>query len=64
MRVLIDECVDPRVSLLLGSHKVSTVHEQRWDTLDDGSLLAIAQSEFDVLVTIDGSLEPTESIQI
>jgi predicted nuclease of predicted toxin-antitoxin system len=57
MRVLIDECVDPRISLLLRDHKVATVHEQRWDTLEDGVLLATAQKDFDVLVTIDGSLE-------
>jgi hypothetical protein len=57
MRVLIDECVDTRISLLLRDHKVATVHEQRWDTLEDGALLAIAQNDFDVVVTIDGSLE-------
>ena len=57
MRVLIDECVDPRVKLLLGDQKVSTVHEQAWDTLEDGPLLAIAQNEFDVLVTIDAGIE-------
>ncbi|HXA65748.1 MAG TPA: DUF5615 family PIN-like protein [Bryobacteraceae bacterium] len=57
MRVLIDECVDPRVTLLLGDHRVATVHEQRWDALEDGPLLAVAQEEFDVLVTIDGNLE-------
>jgi predicted nuclease of predicted toxin-antitoxin system len=62
MRVLLDECVDPRVSLLLGDHKVATVHEQRWDTLEDGTLLAIAQREFDVLVTIDGNLEFQQSL--
>jgi len=57
MRILIDECVDPRVKLLFGDHKVATVHEQGWDTLEDGPLLTVAQKEFDILVTIDGSLE-------
>jgi predicted nuclease of predicted toxin-antitoxin system len=57
MRVLIDECVDPRVKLLLGDHKVATVHERGWDTLEDGPLLTVAQRDFDVLVTIDGGLE-------
>ena len=49
MRVLIDECVDPRVKLLFGGHKAATVHEQAWDTLEDGPLLTLAQREFDVL---------------
>ena len=57
MRILIDECVDPRVKLLFGDHKVATVHEQGWDTLEDGPLLTVAQKGFDVLLTIDGSLE-------
>jgi hypothetical protein len=39
MRILIDECVDPRVKLLLDVHKTATVHEQGWDTLEDGPLL-------------------------
>jgi predicted nuclease of predicted toxin-antitoxin system len=57
MRVLIDECVDPRVKLLLSEHQVATVHEQGWDELEDGSLLAAARMEFDVLLTIDKSIE-------
>ena len=43
MRVLIDECVDPRVKQLLVDHKAATVHEQGWDTLEDGPLLSLAQ---------------------
>jgi uncharacterized protein (DUF433 family) len=39
MRLLIDECVDPRVKLLFGDHKAVTVHEQGWDTLEHGPLL-------------------------
>jgi predicted nuclease of predicted toxin-antitoxin system len=57
MRILIDECVDPRVKLLFGEHIASTVHEQGWDTLDDGTLLMLACKEFDVLVTIDAGIE-------
>jgi predicted nuclease of predicted toxin-antitoxin system len=57
MRVLIDECVDPRVRSLLAEHEASTVHDKGWGALEDGPLLALAQNEFDVLVTIDGNLE-------
>jgi hypothetical protein len=53
MRVLIDECVDPRVKLLFGDHRVATVQEQGWDTFEDGPLLTVAQKDFDVLLTID-----------
>ena len=57
MRVLTDECVDPRVKLLLSEHKASTVYEKGWDALEDAPLLAIAQKEFDVLAAIGRSLE-------
>ena len=43
MRILIDECVDPRVKPLFGDHSVATVHEQGWDSLEDGPLLTVAQ---------------------
>src|SRR5258708_20949776 len=62
MRILIDECVDPRVKPLFGDHSVATVHEQGWDSLEDGPLLTVAQKEFDVLVTIDGSLQHQQSL--
>ena len=33
MRILIDECVDPRVKLLFSPHQVATVHERGWELL-------------------------------
>jgi predicted nuclease of predicted toxin-antitoxin system len=33
MRILIDECVDPRVKLLFGEHQSATVHDKGWDTI-------------------------------
>ncbi len=62
MRILIDECVDPRVKPLFGDHSVATVHEQGWDSLEDGPLLTVAQKEFDVPVTIDGSLQHQQNL--
>lgn len=57
MRVLIDECVDPRIKSLLVDHQPATVHEKAWGAYEDGPLLAVAQNEFDVLLTIDRKLE-------
>ena len=57
MRVLIDQCVDPRVKLLLGERQVATVHERGWDELEDDPLLAAARKEFDILLTIDKNIE-------
>ena len=57
MRILIDECVDPRVKQLFADHEPATVHDKGWDALEDGPLLTSAQQQFDVLLTIDRSLE-------
>ena len=62
MRILIDECVDPRVKLLFGEHQSATVHDKGWDTIEDGPLLALAEKEFDVLLTIDGKIEFQQNI--
>ncbi|MBI4903845.1 MAG: DUF5615 family PIN-like protein [Acidobacteria bacterium] len=63
MRILIDECVDPRVKLLFANHTCATVHDMGWGTLDDGPLLTLAQQEFDVLVTIDSKLEFQQNLR-
>ena len=39
MRILIDECVDPRVATLFPGHEARTVHDMGWDRLEDGALL-------------------------
>lgn len=62
MRILLDECVDPRVKLLFGDLVAATVHEQGWDALEDGPLLTAAQGDFDVLVTIDNGIEHQQNL--
>jgi predicted nuclease of predicted toxin-antitoxin system len=42
MRILIDECVDPRVAALFDEHDAKTVREMGWDQLLDGPLLQLA----------------------
>ena len=62
MRILIDECVDPRVKLLFGEDEAATVHERAWDALEDGPLLKLAQDHYDVFLTIDGNLEHQQNL--
>lgn len=56
MRVLLDECVDRRLARQLSSHAVKTVPEMGWATIRNGDLLALAEKEFDVFVTVDRNL--------
>jgi predicted nuclease of predicted toxin-antitoxin system len=62
MRILIDECVDPRVKKLFAGHEAKTVHEMGWDQLKDGPLLKLAEQSFDVFITIDRNLEYQQNL--
>ena len=62
MRILIDECVDPRVKALFPGHEAKTVHDMGWDQLADGPLLELAEQAFDVLITIDRNLEDQQNL--
>ena len=56
MKVLIDECVDWRLSREIIGHEVKTAHAMGWSTIRNGELLGLAAKEFDVFVTVDRNL--------
>lgn len=56
MRVLIDECVDRRLAAKLLGHEVSTVPQAGWAAINNGQLLALAEKQFDVFLTVDRNL--------
>lgn len=53
MKILLDECVDRRLSRDLLGHDVTTVPRRGWGGVKNGELLALAQTEFEVFVTVD-----------
>jgi hypothetical protein len=55
-RILLDECIDRRLAREISGHVVKTAPEMGWAGLDNGELLAKAQKEFDVFVTVDRNL--------
>ena len=57
MRILLDECVNPRLYLAFPNHEVLTVQQAAWRALPDAKLIAQAQGRCDVLVTIDRGFE-------
>ena len=56
MKVLLDECIDWRLSRDIVGHEVKTARQMGWSTVRNGELLAIAAAEFDVFVTVDRNL--------
>ncbi|MBI2959695.1 MAG: DUF5615 family PIN-like protein [Betaproteobacteria bacterium] len=57
MRVLLDECVPRALRNDLPGHDVKTVGEARWAGVKNGALLRLAETAFEVLLTVDRNLE-------
>ena len=53
MRVLLDECVDHRLARDLANHEMSTVARMGWPGKENGELLGLAATPFDVFLTTD-----------
>jgi hypothetical protein len=56
VKVLVDECVDWRLSREIVGHEVRTARQKGWSTIRNGELLALAEKEFEVFVTVDRNL--------
>jgi hypothetical protein len=56
MKVLLDHCLDWRLSRFLPGHAVKVAGKIGWGGLKDRALLAKAATQFDVLVTSDKNL--------
>ncbi len=56
MRVLLDECVDARFAPHVVGFDTHTVLDKGWSGISNGKLLALAQAEFEILVTVDRNL--------
>jgi predicted nuclease of predicted toxin-antitoxin system len=62
MRILLDEDLPRRFGKLLTGHDVSTVQRCGWAGVKNGKLLALAATQFDVLLTMDGNLEYQQNL--
>lgn len=56
MKLLLDECVDWRLSRAIADHEVKTARQLGWTSIRNGELLRLASKEFDVFVTVDRNL--------
>lgn len=56
MKVLLDECVDRRLADYLREFDITTVAAHGWGGITNGKLLALAQAEFEIFVTVDRNL--------
>ncbi|MDT0630195.1 DUF5615 family PIN-like protein [Rubrivirga sp. S365] len=63
MHVLLDENVDRKLKRSFDpQHEVVTVREHGWSGKKNGDLLRSAEAEFDVMVTLDKSMQHQQNL--
>jgi hypothetical protein len=62
MRILFDQGTPAPLRRNLLGHAVKTAHELGWAGFDNGRLLAMAETEFDALVTTDQNLRYQQNV--
>lgn len=63
MKVLLDECVPRKLRRELTEHAVLTVTERGWSGIKNGELLALAETEFEVFLTVDQNLKYQQNLK-
>ena len=63
MRVLLDECVPRKLKRELTEHQVVSVTERGWSGIENGELLALAEAEFDVFLTVDQNIQYQQNLK-
>jgi Domain of unknown function (DUF5615) len=56
VRLLLDECTDRRLAREFIGYEVKTVPQMGWAGIKNGHLLTLAETEFDVFITVDRNL--------
>lgn len=56
-RVLLDENLPVRLAAFLSGHGVATVKDMGWLGMKNGTLIALAESAFEVLITLDKGMK-------
>ncbi len=62
MKLLIDECLPRALKRYLAGHECRTVQEMGWSGTQNGELLSISETEFDVFVTIDQGIRYEQNL--
>jgi predicted nuclease of predicted toxin-antitoxin system len=63
MKVLLDECVPRKLRRELTEHAVVTVTERGWSGVKNAKLLALAETEFEVFLTVDQNLKYQQNLK-
>ena len=62
MKILLDECVPFKLKSKLASHRVYSVKMMAWAGIKNGELITLADSQFDIFITIDKNLSYQQNL--
>ena len=64
MKLLLDECVPRRIKFLFAAAGVAceTVRDAGWSGKENGELLALAEQQYDVLISIDRNIRHQQNL--
>jgi predicted nuclease of predicted toxin-antitoxin system len=63
MKILIDESLPRYLKWILTSHAVRTVQEMGWAGVENGALLELAESDFEVFLTADKNIRYQQNLK-
>ncbi len=63
MKILLDECVPWPLAKLLEGHECMTPQRRGWGGIQNGDLLRLAESEFDLFITSDQSIRYQQNLR-
>lgn len=60
---MLDECVPRKIGRELSEHEVTTVTKRGWSGVKNGNLLALAEAEYEVFLTVDRNLKYQQNLK-
>jgi predicted nuclease of predicted toxin-antitoxin system len=62
VKILLDHCVPKRLKRAFATHEVKTTREMGWEKLKNGHLLDQAQTQFEILITVDRNIRHQQNL--
>ena len=63
MRILFDHCTPRPLRRYLIGHEVKTAYQMRWNRIVNGGLLSLAETQFDVFLTVDQNIPDQQNMR-
>ncbi len=63
MKILFDHCTPKPLRRYLVGHEIRTAYQMGWDRIVNGKLLALAETKFDIFLTVDQNIPDQQNMR-